>query len=391
MITVQRSPLRYYQRPDEPRLGVDSSATSLTGFGGRMAVNKQEGNWKFNAAVGTLSPGFEVNDLGFSFRTDKINSHLVGGYQWFEPDGVFRRKGFRLAYFQDYEYSGRRTGEGLFLFYNTQFMNYWSVDGNVLYTPAYWDSRKTRGGPGMVTVPDYAANIEVSSDDREKLVGDVEVAAGRSESGGFVVYAAAGLEWKPSAGVRLSLAPQFFRDVTDAQWVQTTVDPAAGATYGSRYVFGTIDQREVSASIRLDWTFTPRLSLQLFLQPLVSVGTYSGFKELAQPGTYSFNVYGRDGSTLSSADGGYTADPDGTGPAPEFFIPNPDFNFKSLRANAVLRWEYLPGSTLYLVWTQNQANESDPGDFRLGRDLGSLLEDRPDSALLLKVAYWINP
>lgn len=391
MVTVQRSSLRYYQRPDEPRLGVDSSATSLSGFGGRVAVNKQKGNWKFNAALGTLSPGFEVNDQGFSFRTDKINGHVVSGYQWFEPDGVFRSKGFRLAYSQDYEYSGRRTDEGVFLFTNAKLMNYLSFDAIVFHKFETWDSRRTRGGVGMLSPSVWNVNAGMRTDEREPLVGEVELSVERSASTGSGVFAEVELAWKPAAGVHLSFAPSYYRGTGKAQWVQNTPDPAATRTYGTRHVFSTIDQQELAASIRADWTFTPVLTFQLYMQPLISVGSYSGFKELARPGSFDFLEYGREGSTIAETGGGYEVDPDGPGPAGQFFIPDPDFNFKSLRVNAVLRWEYLPGSTLYLVWTRSHESLSDPGDFNPGRDLGTLLADRADTAFLLKIAYWLNP
>ena len=391
MVEVQRSSLRYYQRPDEPRLGVDSAATSLAGFGGRVVVNRQQGNWKFNAALGTLSPGFEINDQGFSSRTDKINGHILTGYQWYDPDGVFRNKGFRIGYFQDYEYSGRRTGEGVYLAGSALLMDYWSLSGNFFFSPEKWDSRRTRGGVGMLSDAGWSAGAEVRSDDREPLVGELEFSAEQSTAGGSGRYVRAEVEWKPAAGVRLSFAPNFYHGVGTAQWVQNTPDPAATPTYGTRHVFGTIDQQELAASIRVDWTFTPFLTLQLYMQPLLSVGDYSGFKELARPGTFDFLEYGQGGSTIRETGGGYEVDPDGAGPAAQFTIPDPDFNFKSLRVNAVLRWEYLPGSTLFLVWTQSQEDLSDPGDFRPGRDLGNLFGDRVDSAFQLKVAYWINP
>ncbi|MBI4429741.1 MAG: hypothetical protein HY562_11560, partial [Ignavibacteriales bacterium] len=109
------------------------------------------------------------------------------------------------------------------------------------------------------------------------------------------------------------------------------------------------------------------------------------------PRTFDFREYGENGSTISYAGSKYTVDPDGTGPATPFQFDNPDFNFKSLRGNAVLRWEYLPGSTLYFVWTQSRTNEADPGDFRFGRDFGNLLSGKSDNVFLVKLSYWLNP
>jgi hypothetical protein len=159
------------------------------------------------------------------------------------------------------------------------------------------------------------------------------------------------------------------------------------ATFGSRYVFGHIDQEMVAAELRLNWTFTPRLSLQAYVQPFLAVGRYDRFRELARTKSLDYNIYGEGNSTIGSADGLYTVDPDGPGPAESFSFGDPDFNVKSLRGTIVLRWEYLPGSLLYFVWTQNRADYAHAGDFRLGRDLGDLLTAPGDNIFLVKVSY----
>jgi hypothetical protein len=163
-------------------------------------------------------------------------------------------------------------------------------------------------------------------------------------------------------------------------------------TFGSRYVFGDYFQKMLSSNIRLDWTFTSRLSLQLYLQPLLAVGRYDHFKELARPKKYEYNLFGEDGSTISYSDSDeeYSVDPDGPGPAPVFSFENPDFNLKSLRGTIVLRWEYLPGSILYFVWTQNRADEANPGDFNFRRDMGDLFTAPGDNIFLIKISFRWN-
>jgi len=159
-------------------------------------------------------------------------------------------------------------------------------------------------------------------------------------------------------------------------------------------VFGEMHQTTVSASFRVNWTFTPQLSLQIYVQPLLSAGDFQNFKELARAKSYDFNVYGRNGSTLEErrdAVGNivsYEADPDGSGPAPPLTFDNPDFNFKSLRGNAVLRWEYLPGSALYVVWTQSRSDNEDIGEFQFTRSFRRLWQTRPDNIFMVKMTYW---
>lgn len=391
MIDLQRSSIHRFQRPDADYVRVDSQATSLVGYAGRVAVNKQRGNLRFNAGLGTISPGFNSNDLGFHFRTDIINSHVMVGYQWYDPDGTFRQKGFNVATYRNYSYGGNKFAEGYFFFYNMQLMNYWSIEGSAGFYPAVMDDRLTRGGPVMRTTNGCWFELYGSTDWRAPLVGRLGLYGGRSESGGYTIGVTPGIEWKPNSRITLSFRPDMMYDVTIAQWVENIDDATATHTYGRRHVFARLDRHDVSANIRIDWTFTPKLSLQVFAQPFFSVGTYTEFKELAQPGTYTFNRYGEGGSTIERGDGEYAVDPDGPGPAPRFYIEDPDYNYKSFRTNIVLRWEYLPGSTMYLVWTHDRTSEDDPGIFRFRRDFSNLFSSTPNNVFLLKVAYWLNP
>jgi hypothetical protein len=397
MISRQRSPQRYYQRPDQGYVRVDSSATSLSGYATRWALNTQKGNLRINAAFGVVSPGFDVNDAGIQFRSDMLNGHVVVGYQWFEPDGIFRSKGFNVATFRSFDFGGRRTGDGYFLFGNGQFMNYWGFNFNMVFSPQYVDTRNTRGGPAMLTTNGYRFFIGGYTDQRKDISFDLDMGGGRSESGGYQVNVSPGIEWRPTDGISLRFSPAFFRDVTIAQWVTNLDDPLATHTLGTRHIFGKLDQQELSAILRLNWTFTPKLSLQVFVQPLISVGTYKEFKELKQPLTYSFNIYGQDGSTITpqrDAQGNiteYVVDPDGNGQAQAFSFENPDFNFKSFRGNAILRWEYMAGSTLFFAWTHGRVDARNPGGLELARDFSDLFRTEPDNVFLVKIAYWLTP
>ena len=173
-----------------------------------------------------------------------------------------------------------------------------------------------------------------------------------------------------------------------AQYIGSFGDPTATQTFGKRYVFGTLEQRSFSATTRLNWTFSPTLSLQLYAQPLISSGNYTDFKELAQPESYDFNVYGEGNSTFSEET--YIADPDGSGPAAPIELSNPDFNIMSLRGNAVLRWEYSPGSTLFFVWTQSRSEFEDIGEFQFKRSMNRLVDLRADNIFMVKATYWLG-
>jgi hypothetical protein len=166
-------------------------------------------------------------------------------------------------------------------------------------------------------------------------------------------------------------------------------DPVAATTFGTRHIFATLDQREVSMIARVDWTFTPRLSLQLFLQPLISAGDFTELKEFVRPRTYDFAVYGRDKGTVTATSDGTAIDPGDGGAA--FTIPQQDFTIRSLRANAVLRWEWRPGSTFFLVWQQNRENDETFGNLRLGRDVDALFSGGASrNVVAVKASYWLS-
>jgi hypothetical protein len=195
--------------------------------------------------------------------------------------------------------------------------------------------------------------------------------------------------------VHITVGPGFGRQFSTTQFTRRVVDPAATATSGTRYVFADLNQTTVSMDTRIEWTFTSKLSLQSYIQPFVAVGSYDGFKEFRTPGTFDFAVYGRDQGTIANntdVDGnvtGYTVDPDGVAPAPSFVIENPNFNTHSLRGNAVLRWEYRPGSALYVVWQQERSGLESAFDFEARRDVGAIFRERPSNIFLVKAVYWL--
>jgi hypothetical protein len=192
--------------------------------------------------------------------------------------------------------------------------------------------------------------------------------------------------------VSVQIGPGWLRRFETAQYVRTVTDPAAISTFGARYVFGELSQTEVSMPMRVNLILSPRVSLQVYAQPLLSAGRYADIKEAAAPRTYDFLRYGREtGSiTYDPQTDRYLVVPvvDGTGRT--FLLDNPDFNIKSLRVNAVFRWEFRPGSTAYVVWTQQRENEEGPARLAFGPDLTSMFSALSDNIVMLKVSYWFS-
>jgi len=391
MVSLEEGSEHYFQRPDAGYVRMDSAAGSLTGFAGRFALNKQKGNVYVNAAFGFVDPKFDVNDLGFMWRTDMINAHVVAGYQWTEPGRFTHNAYLYFATYRTYDYGGYPTWIGYFATTGITFPNYYSISGYFADNPQTYNDFETRGGPRMLNLPGWETDWQFQSDDRQTWILSGEVHSLKYRTGDWDLYFAPGVTFKLGGNLSLTFQPGYDRTISGAQYVDAFVDPLDVSTYGTRYVFGTMDQRTVSGTIRVDWAFTPQLTLQMYLQPLLSAGRFYQMRELAKPASYDFNVYGQNGSTIAESDGTYYVDPDGSGPAQPFSFPDPNFNFKSLRGDAVLRWEFLPGSTMYLVWTQNRSNSDFPGDLAFYRDFRSLLSTKGDNVFMIKVSYWFNP
>lgn len=395
MISLQRSSGHYFQRPDVDYLGVDTNATSMTGYAGRFMLNKNRGQFSFNASVGFLSPKFEVNDLGFGSYSDLINGHFFMTYRWTEPTSVYQWAGINAATYVNYDFGGNKTTHGYFIgSYITLRDIYYGGNINMTYNPYTFNSRRTRGGPLTLNPISRTFNLNLFTDNREWWVLNVGGSLRNSDEVNSK-YLYTYLEFKVSSTLTVSVGPELYKDNYKAQWVTSFADETADDTYGRRYVFANMDQTTFAAEIRADWILSPKLSFQVYLQPLIASGNYYDFKTLRKPKTFDFVKFGEDGSSIEeviteSGNKLYTLDADSDGPSIPYTIGNPDFNYISLRGSAVLRWEYLPGSALYLVWTQSRQDVDPSGQFQFGNSMNRLFEVKPDNIFMLKLTYWFG-
>jgi uncharacterized protein DUF5916 len=376
LLAVQQNPLHYFQQPDAEHVSVDSNATSMTGYAARFTLAKQKGNSFVNSAFGVISPTFDVNDVGFMFRTGLMNMHLGGGYSWSQPGKVFRSGEVLGAVFRSYDWDGNINWSGAFAAASAQLLNYYYVGVNLAYNPWTVNNRRTRGGPLSLNPPGYQVDLNLNSDSRKPFTFGVFTGTYIRSAADQSWYLGTDFSYRPAPNVTVSVGPNLNWTKDPTQYVETFADPGATATFGRRYVFAKLAQTELSAGIRMNWTFTPELSLQLYAQPLISAGNYGGFRALAQPRTYDFDEWNDGTSSFDST---------------VYTPPNPDFNFKSLRGNAVLRWEYLPGSTLFFVWTQERQDSEGVGDFQFGRSMQRLFRAPSKNIFLIKATYWWNP
>ena len=386
---TQRSSARYYQRPDARTLVYDPARTSLDGLAWQVALSRNSAeHWLGSIAYQETGPGFESNDLGFQTVADKRALSTLFGYQDNHAHSVVRN--WYLIPYENHtwNFDGDLVFGSYGLLSNINLANFWNLSLRHDYSVTALDDRLTRGGP-LAQYPHYEdASISFTSDSRRTT---------QLSGSAFYLWDRAGqwngqysltIDLRPTPAAHINVGSNISRNHSLAQYLTTIASTSATATYQNRYVFATLDQTQLSLLARLDWTFTPRLSFQVFLQPLIASARFRDLKELARPRGFDFVVYGRDRGSVVPTAAGDTINP-GDGGA-SFFIPDQDFNFRSLRGNAVLRWEWRPGSTLFVVWQQSLEDQVGLGDFQLGRDLSALIHAHANNILAVKASYWIG-
>ncbi len=363
---TQTNPARYFDRPDAEHVEFDPNRTSLAGWMGRVMLSKQKGKWRPNLQIQALSPGFELNDVGFLPRVDAVSTHGVLHYLDTDVKKYTREISAWIGKWQNFNFDGDVTGNGLNTSLYLQFKNYmwasaWS--GGKVET---FDDQKTRGGPLAISPSHYFFGGEAGTDSRKKFyfyVGGERVSI---DDGGYSNYVWTSMTYRPAPSLRLTLSPTYGDTNTFAQYVTRQRGLNYAPTFGDRYVFATLHQKTLELGIRADWTMSSRLSLQMYLQPFVASGDYEEFKYLTRARDDHY-------TPLDSSLVGF----------------NPDFNFRSVRGSAVVRWEFRPGSALYVVWNENRSDVVSIGDFRPRRDFSALPNAPSQDVFLVKFSYWL--
>jgi hypothetical protein len=306
------------------------------------------------------------------------------------PGRIFREWNIDASFEGAWNYGRDRLGTSLDVEVSAQLLNYWNGEINVSRDFAAFDDRLTRGGP-LTRQPALTGWFaSVRSDERKPWQLDISADHERGQIGRSTSFEVE-IGYRPSPSWSLSFSPEWSRENVHAQYIETIPDTLARATYGSRYVFADLEQTEISLSANLSVTFTPGLTLEVFARPFLGSGKFGRPRELAAPRSYRFADYDEVGTVRDLGDD-LEVDPDGAGPAQPFEIEKENFTLHSLRGNAVLRWEWRAGSTLFLVWQQEREDETSlTSDLRLRRDLRALSRTRPENVFMLKVSYWLNP
>ena len=385
---TQRSSARYFQRPDHDYVTYDPTRTSLSGFAGQFVFNKHAGgNWRFGVGADTRSPGFEVNDIGYQRDADRSIQFTWINRRWLQPGKVFRRLNINFNQWYGWTYGWDRLALGGNVNLNYTLLNYW---GGYLGLNREWDGIATgalRGGPAFIRPGGTNGWGGFYTDERKTLRVGVSGSFWRGDEGaGWQYWVGPNVSWRPATNVDLSVSPSLSRGADRWQYLDT--QDALGSTH---YLFGELEQTTVNLTLRGNATFTPELSLQVYAQPFVASGDFTGFKQVSDPRAARFadrfEVFEADRLMVQTGEVGVDLDRDGQ---VDLDLGNPDFSYLSFRSNVVLRWEYLLGSTLFLVWQHGRSYDNHDGTFNLGSSLDQLFRSDARNTFVVKLNYWLS-
>lgn len=366
---TQRSNVHLYQRSDADHLGFDSTRTALSGMLAQVSVDKQGGGiTRFNTSAWYMTPGFEINDLGFRTRSDE-----TGGSLWFalrptKPFGIMRRGQLNFNAFGVANTSGLVIANGGNVNANGQFLNFWNAYSGIGINNvvATYSDRDARGGPALRQPRRVQMWMGTDGDSRNVFAPSLNVFGGRRLDG-------LGSSWDLGVGGQVRLGSQlngsirlgYGRNIDDQQWLGNFTD--AGVT---SFTFARLYQATSSITMRVNYTITPRLSFESYLQPFVSTGSYTNWRAIADGRAADPAVRFRPYTARGTPDG---------------------FRFGQLRTNNVVRWEYHPGSVLFFVWTQGRDTfTDDPGLGGVQPGFDALFTQRPKNVFLVKASYWLG-
>ena len=379
---LQRSSARYLQRPDAKSYHYDPRRTSMGGYSAYMYGSRNSGtHWLYDLTLGSESPTYEVNDIGRLGTADGLTSEL--NVTWRETTPGKRLRSFSSAMHggSEWNYDGDLQ-YGEFRSDNTfTFPNFWQLTASAFHDVRGEDERLTRGGPLMGTGYNNVGILALSNSSAATTRWQARVYYGKDEFGAPTNRLSGLLSFKPTPQWAFSMQPNFLRYVTTQQYV-TTLGGGRLPTYGNRYVFARIDQSTFIATTRLNYTFTPDVSLEVYAEPFAASGAYSKYGELAAPGARGLRLYGTDGTSTKYVGDTLVVTDNATPTAglPATFRISPrDFNVRSFRSNVVFRWEYRPGSTLFVVWQQNRSADAPYGDLVSIGDLADPFRSRVGS------------
>ena len=389
LIRAQRSSRRYFQRPDADHVTLDSSRTSLSGHGGGLFFGKS-GSGHVNFVVGGTwrSPGLELNDMGYLRESDMIIQIAWMGLRWWEPFSIFRTVNINFNQWSGWNFGKDNIANGGNVNLHTQFKNYWNFGMGINYNAESLSTSSLRGGPAMLFPSRWNGWFNVGTDSKKVFQFRLNGSSSWSDDGFSRSHSISpGMTWRPNNALSISMNPSYNINKDDLQYVRTVENGQ------DRYIFGRIDQKTLSLVMRFNYSITPTFTIQYYGQPFVSAGKYTQLKRItdSRAKVYEDRFHTLTGNEIAydATNEEYRVDENLDGTV-DYYVEDPDFNFRQFRSNLVVRWEYTPGSTLFLVWSQGRTGFESTGDFSYRNDMRGLFRVYPHDVFLIKLNRWFS-
>lgn len=384
---TQESFLRTFQRPGQHYMKLDTTRTSLSGQGGKILIGEFEGNQKFMMAVSWKSPGLELNDVGYLQAADDILQVFWTGYRFYKPFFIFRQVNLNLNQWTEWDFGGNLKQLAGNVNGFAEFKNYWDLFGNFNLSGNQRMNAVLRGGPALI-VPGYTnLNFGLNSNRQKKFTAELMAGRYASLEKGFRTNTRinVGVGYRPMKNLNINLTPGYSKYRDQLQYV-TQID----YQNQKRYIMAKIERNTVNMSFRVNYNITPDLTIQYWGQPFIATGTYSGFKHITDSQADKlhdryFN-YTEQQIGFDEKNETYLVDENNDG-STDYTFEKPDFNIKEFLSNLVLRWEYRPGSTVYLVWSQTRNHYFNDGNFNFSDDVNTLFAEPAYNIFLVKFSY----
>ncbi len=385
---TQTSFEHYFQRPDATHLEVDENKTSLSGSGGTAKIGRFGGNWKFETGATWRTPGLELNDIGFMNNADEINHFFWSGYRFNNPFGIFRNMGLNVNHWMRWDFSGRQLYHSASVNTFAQFKNFYQLF--IGYSKEFKDisNQALFGGPALRKSRGNAIFMNVGTDNRKKIRLNFNAfwAKGNDPDQSKTVNASnygLGLTIQPTNALRFSIRPNIGK--FDRLMQNVTSLNYQGAT---NYIVSSLDQNTLSLTLRLNYNITPNLTIQYYGQPFITRVRYFDFKRITDPTAKLFHdrFVPLNNISYDAIEQSYSVS-ENTNGTTDYTFGNPDFSFMQFRSNLVARWEYVPGSELFLVFSQSNNNSGDPSEDILPSLTDNLFNNKPTNIFLIKWTY----
>ncbi|MCK5856345.1 MAG: carbohydrate binding family 9 domain-containing protein [Bacteroidales bacterium] len=387
MIDRQTASQRYYQRPDATYLKLDSSITSLSGYGGNFSLGKSVSKGlSYDVNLSWRSPGLSLNDIGYLRNADKLVQSASVNYAITEPKSFYRSIEMGLVQWQAWDFGTNPIFSGGFAYANITFKNQYSLSlqSNIDYN--LHDNNKLRGGPSFYEPGSAYIRFNIETNQTKKFYLDFGSRQQWGQYGASRVNAwDAGFTYRPIDAVSFAFHPNIYFTSNDLQYIDES-----SFNGEARYILGQIDQTTLRLRLYLNVNITPDLTIQYFGAPFFSSGKFTNFKRVDQASASDYNARTHEFTSneivFNNTSNTYDIDENQDGTI-DYSIGNPNFNFKQFQSNLVIRWEFIPGSMVYLVWTQNKTNYDGLGTFDFSDDMNQLFSTIPTNVFMVKLSY----